>query len=167
MSAALPTLTERLILAASDFLQADSLESPNMATLLGAGAYVLRLRDEDDAITPRDDETKAPRVIIHAEDTGRTVKSAPIRNMRLEFRVRANAKVPAALTQQYSAITSALERLLDTVNLSAGLDSQSARLIRVFLATRQPGVSRQVKGLLLTMTWALDIRAVGMEHTTS
>jgi hypothetical protein len=126
-----------------------------------------RRQDEDSVITPQADADKKIRVILSATDEGQIAPQVQvIRKLRLEFHVRGNALVNNGLSEPFIAMCGAVEKLLDGMNMKVQLTS-STWAIAVMKAPRAPGVSRQVEGNIRTHIYALDIAAVGTEHTTS
>lgn len=128
-------------------------------------ASQIKRREEDGPITPRNDTTKAPRLLIVATDIGRAAKSTPIRTFRLEFQVRGNAKVDAGKADPMHALTGALETILDGINLKLALDSQVTREIAVMLAVRDQGIQVRTEGDIRTIIYGVTVKAVGTEHT--
>jgi hypothetical protein len=133
-------------------------------TVPALAALEVKRRDEDTAITPESDKPKRPRLIISATDEGRTAKYAPIRNFRLEFAIRGNAKVPGGQADPFQSLCGALETLLDTTNLGTALTS-STWAIAVMLAIRTAGCARSIEGDLRTESYVIEVKAVGTEHT--
>jgi hypothetical protein len=123
-------------------------------------------RDEDSAITPEGEAPKRTRLIITAQDTGRAVRAGhvPIRTIRLEFEIRANAKVPVGKADPFAATCGALEQLLDTSNLKEALDSPENH-VAVMLATRVPGNGYSVQGDIRLQRYVLEVKAVKLELT--
>lgn len=149
-------IEHRLILSALDFVN----------TVPALAALALRQRDEDDEMTPDGEAPKRPRLVISVADAGRTVRAGhvPIRSLRLELQVRANAKTPAGKADTFAVICGELEKLLDESNLKEALDSEQ-QAIAVMLATRVPGVGFAVHGDLRMQTYVLECKAVRRELT--
>lgn len=146
-------LTQRLVLSATDFLSAYS-------TL--AALVVFRQRDEDGPITPEEDKEKLARLIVSAYDEGRTKPYAPIRNVRLELAVRANARVAAGKADPFHAIGGALEALLGS-DLQAGFSSVATRGLLVMLAVPRAGIRHRVAGDIREDCWVIETRCVPAE----
>lgn len=169
MSNPLPPLAERLLLSARDLLFTPilALDDPDgrreRARQLLIG-LVPKKRVEDTPITPEEDQVKKPRLMLTASEEGRTKAYAPIRTLRLEWAIRANSKLPTGRAETFLILTGALETFLDGLNLKVKLTSQ-AREIAVLLAVRSAGIATAVQGDIRTDSYAIDVRAVGLEHT--
>lgn len=132
-------------------------------------AIVFRRRDEDTVITPEGDADKEPRLLCTAVDEGRYKPYTPIRNFRLELSIRANALVPNGQSDAFHVACGALETLLDGLNLQIALTSSTWK-VAVMLGVREPGCHfttepKGDKAVLRRQSYALKIRAVGLEHT--
>jgi hypothetical protein len=128
-------------------------------------ALVKRQREEDTVITPESDATKAPRLVLNIDDTGRTKPYAPLRNLRVMLAIRGNAQVPAGNAAAFTALTGALEYLLDNSNLTLAWDTAGAgQGVRVMRAFRAPGIHRSVAGDVRTTGYGVEVRAAGAEH---
>lgn len=161
-------IDQRLMLSVKDFFTTEipggldptgSLEEARTALI-----SPIKLRDEDGAITPRNDADKTPRLLVVATDIGRAARYTPIRTIRLEFSIRGNTKVTAGKVTPFHALTNALETILDGLNLKEALDSRVAREIAVMLAVRDQGCQVRAEGDIRTTTYVVTVKAVGMEH---
>lgn len=162
----MPTIPDpievRLIKAYADFLATTSADPTLEACRAAIAALSYRVRDEDDVITPESDTTKGARHVVTVSDSGRAVRLAPTRNLRLELMIRANRHhvTPAAQNQ----LSGALGYLVDKSNLLTGLDSVT-REIRVHLVTRVPGALHMVVGDIVTDSIILEVKATVAELT--
>lgn len=127
-------------------------------------------RDEDGPITPEEDKAKKPRLIVAATDEARTVAYAPIRNLTVRLVLRANALVAAGQVDPFLAESGALESLTDFLAGTWNEGSpviDTANQIAVMLAVRRRGNGRYSDGDKRGEVYMLDVRAVGLEHTTT
>ena len=125
------------------------------------GQYVIKERDQDTDITPETTQPK-PVIIVVAKDEGRAHRLTPIRNMRLEIKVRANSKTPGGDATSFSNLGGTLEAFLDLTNLITAL---SGPLIGVMLATRTPGIGIRWNAMMREGTVGIEVKAVAAELT--
>lgn len=147
-------LERRLVESAAVFVATDAL----------LAALEIRGRDDDRIITPQDEEAKTTRLILVAQDLGRSQRTGhPIRTLQLRLTLRANTKAPDLTEDIFDEQCAALERLLDESNLKASLDS-AALGVRVMLVTRVPGCQSSKAGFIHTQRYTLDVKAVPAER---
>lgn len=116
--------------------------------------------DEDIALRSQSDPPK-PVIIINAQDTGR-VRITPWRSVTLTIEVHAdsvNTKKDA-----FNTYCAGLERWLRGTNLCTQLSSPTAG-VYVGLAVPQQGTKPSNNGLLRKYAYAIDLKAVAVEHT--
>jgi hypothetical protein len=158
-------LEQRLVNSATAALTAQSFVS----TL----QLELKERDEDTAITPKAEgatssasrPAKKRRLIVSVSDEGRATSiDTPIRNLRLSFTLRMNAKSEDGDAPGMHEAAAAVERWLDDTNLKNALDSEALG-VRVMLAVRRPGSGLNREGVIRRQRYEVECKCVAVERT--